>query len=222
LVDLIKGLSAQTVRANLDRVHERLLAVGRKPGEVQILAAVKYLPEGELAALAAGGVTLAGENRAQDLLQKAPAHPELTWDFIGTLQSRKVPQILPYVRYVHSVATDSALAQLGKHGDSQTQVLIEVNVAGDPDKAGVTPDDLPGFIERCPVTVVGLMTMPPLASKPEQNRRHFAALRELAAKHGLRELSMGTSQDYEVAAQEGATIIRLGSLLYRPHASDAA
>lgn len=216
MVDLIEGLSAQTVRVNLERVQERLLAAGRTLGEVQVLAAVKYLPERELAALTAGGITLAGENRAQELLHKAPAHPELTWDFIGTLQSRKVAQILPEVRYIHSVATESALAQLGKHGDSRTQVLIEVNVAGDPGKAGVTAAELPGFIERCPVTVVGLMTMPPLASKPEQNRRHFAALRELAGQHGLRELSMGTSQDYEVAAQEGATIIRLGSLLYRP------
>jgi uncharacterized pyridoxal phosphate-containing UPF0001 family protein len=216
---LIEGLSAQTVRENLGHVHERLLAAGRQPGEVQILAAVKYLPEVELAALAAGGVTLAGENRAQDLLQKAPAHPELTWDFIGALQSRKVSQILPHVRYIHSVATESALAQLGRHGNEQTRVLVEVNVAGDPDKHGVTAQELPGFIERSPVTVVGLMTMPPLATKAEYNRRHFAALRELAAKHGLQELSMGTSQDYEVAAQEGATIIRLGSLLYRPQVS---
>ncbi len=216
MVDLIEGLSAETVRGNLEAVQERLLAAGRKPGEVQILAAVKYLPEAELAALSEGGVTLAGENRAQDLVQKAPAHPELTWDFIGTLQSRKVAQILPHVRYVHSVASESALAQLGKHGGDRTRVLIEVNVAGDPEKAGVTAAELPGFIERCPVTVVGLMTMPPLAARPEDNRRHFTALRELAAAHDLRELSMGTSQDYEVAAQEGATIIRLGSLLYRP------
>ena len=219
MVDLIEGLTAETVRTNLERVNERLAAAGRKPGEVQILAAVKYLPEPELAALAAGGITLAGENRAQDLAEKAPAHAELTWDFIGTLQSRKVAQVLPHVRYIHSVATESALAQLGKHGNDQTKVLIEVNVAGDPDKAGVTVAELPGFIERCPVTVVGLMTMPPLAATPEDNRRHFAALRELAAQHDVSELSMGTSQDYEVAAQEGATIIRLGSLLYRPQHS---
>jgi PLP dependent protein len=219
LVDLIEGLTAETVRTNLERVNERLAAVGPKPGEVQILAAVKYLPEPELAALAAGGITLAGENRAQDLVEKAPSHPDLTWDFIGALQSRKVAQILPHVRYVHSVASASALAQLGKHGNEQTKVLIEVNVAGDPDKAGVTAAQLPAFIERCPVTVVGLMTMPPLAAEPEQSRRHFANLRELAEMHGLSELSMGTSQDYEVAAQEGATIIRLGSLLFRPQHS---
>jgi PLP dependent protein len=214
MVELIHDLRAEDVRANLETVHERLEAAGRKPGDLQILAAVKYLPEEELGALADGGITLAGENRAQELLTKAEAHPGFTWDFIGALQSRKVATVLPHVRYIHSVASDSALEQLGKHGNADTRVLIEVNVAGDDDKAGITPEALPGFIERCPVTVVGLMTMPPLAAKPEQNRRHFAALRELAATHGLRELSMGTSQDYGVAAEEGATIIRLGSFLY--------
>jgi PLP dependent protein len=214
MVELIHGLTADTVRVNLAAVHERLLAAGRKPGEVEILAAVKYLPVNELGALAAGGVTLAGENRAQDLVEKAAAHPEFIWDFIGTLQSRKVPLILPHVRYIHSVASDSALAQLAKHGGAESRILVEVNVADDPDKAGVTAAELPAFLDRCPVTVAGLMTMPPLAAEPEDNRRHFAALRELAELHGLRELSMGTSQDYVVAAEEGATIIRLGSLLY--------
>ena len=219
MVELIHGLTAQTVSANLERVQARLAAAGRAPGEVQILAAVKYLPEPELAALAAGGVTLAGENRAQDLAAKAPLHPELTWDFIGALQSRKVAQVLPHVRYIHSVATESALVQLARHGTPQTRILVEVNVAGDAGKAGVSATELAGFLERCPVEVVGLMTMPPLAPRPEHNRRHFAALRELAAEHGLRELSMGTSQDYGVAAEEGATIIRLGSFLYTPGAA---
>jgi PLP dependent protein len=214
MVELIHHLRAEDVRANLETVQERLDAAGRKPGAVQILAAVKYLPEEELGALADGGITLVGENRAQELLTKAEAHPGFTWDFIGALQSRKVAIVLPRVRYIHSVASDSALEQLGKHGNAETRVLIEVNIAGDDDKAGITREALPGFIERCPVTVVGLMTMPPLAAKPEQNRRHFAALRELAEAHGLRELSMGTSQDYGVAAEEGATIIRLGSFLY--------
>jgi PLP dependent protein len=214
MVELIHRLRAEDVRANLETVHERLDAAGRKPGDVQILAAVKYLPAEELAALAEGGITLVGENRAQELVTKSEAHPGFTWDFIGALQSRKVPLVLPHVRYIHSVASDSALEQLGKHGSAETRILIEVNIAGEADKAGITPDALPGFIERCPVTVVGLMTMPPLASKPEQNRRHFAALRELAEAHGLHELSMGTSQDYGVAAEEGATIIRLGSFLY--------
>lgn len=219
MVDLIHGLRAQDVRASLEAVHERLESAGRRPGDVQILAAVKYLPVEELGALAAGGVTLAGENRAQELVAKAAAHPEFTWDFIGALQSRKVPVVLPHVRYIHSVASDSALQQLERHGTAETRILIEVNVAGDAGKSGITPAQLPAFIERCPVTVVGLMTMPPLADRPESSRRHFAALRELAAAHGLPELSMGTSQDYGVAAEEGATIIRLGSLLYTPGAA---
>jgi uncharacterized pyridoxal phosphate-containing UPF0001 family protein len=219
VVDLIHGLTADDVRANLAVIHKRLEQAGRKPDEVQVLAAVKYLPSEELGALAAGGITLVGENRAQDLIAKASAHPGFTWDFIGSLQSRKVAMLLPHVRYIHSVATDSALAQLAKHGGEATRILVEVNIAGDPGKAGVAPTDLPGFLERCPVRVVGLMTMPPLAAEPEQSRRHFAALRELAQTHGLRELSMGTSQDYGVAAEEGATIIRLGSLLYRPRAA---
>ena len=215
MVELIHGLSATDVRANLELVHERLRAAGRDPADGQILAAVKYLPVEELHALAEGGITLVGENRAQELLAKAAAHPEFTWDFIGALQSRKVPMLLPHVRYIHSVASESALQQLAKHGTPETQVLVEVNVAGDHGKSGIAPAELAAFIERCPVTVAGLMTMPPLTDEPERSRRHFAALRELAQAHKLRELSMGTSQDYGVAAEEGATIIRLGSLLYR-------
>jgi PLP dependent protein len=215
LVELIDRLDAADVRANLAFVNERLAAAGRGPGEVQILAAVKYLPEDQLGALVAGGVTLAGENRASDLAIKAPAHPELTWDFIGALQSRRVAAIVPHVRYIHSVASESALTQIAKHATDGTRILIEVNIAGDPGKAGVTASELPAFLERSAVPVVGLMTMPPLTEDPEQSRRHFAELRELAERHGLAELSMGTSQDYEVAAQEGATIIRLGSLLFR-------
>jgi uncharacterized pyridoxal phosphate-containing UPF0001 family protein len=219
MVELIHGLRAEDVRHNLTAVQERLAAAGRAPGDVQILAAVKYLPSEELAALSAGGITLAGENRAQDLVEKARAHPRLTWDFIGTLQSRKVAVVLPHVRYIHSVATDSALAQLARHGTPDTRVLIEVNIAAEPGKSGIARGELGDFIDRCPVTVVGLMTMPPLAGRAEDSRRHFAALRELASAHGLPEISMGTSQDYGVAAEEGATIIRLGSLLYKPRAA---
>jgi PLP dependent protein len=219
MVDLIHELNAADVRANLAVVQERLLAAGRAAGEVQILAAVKYLPTEELGALAQGGVTLVGENRARALLEKAADHPGFTWDFIGALQSRKVASLLPHVRYIHSVASESVLRELAKHGTDATEILIEVNVAGDPGKAGVSRTELPAFLGRCPVKVAGLMTMPPLVSDPEQSRGHFAALRELAEAHGLRELSMGTSQDYEVAAQEGATIIRLGSFLYRQGAA---
>ncbi len=215
MVDLIHGLRADVVRANLERVREQIDAAGRAPGEVEVLAAVKYVPVEELAALAEAGVTLVGENRAQDLAAKSDAMGEaFTWDFIGHLQSRKVRDIVGRVRYIHSVASDSALAQLGRHGTDRTEVLIEVNVAGEAGKSGVAPAELADFIERCPVRVVGLMTMPPLARRPDENRPHFAALRELAEGHGLSQLSMGTSQDYVVALQEGATIVRLGSILF--------
>ncbi len=215
MAELIQGLSAELVRANLERVRERLAGAGRDPDEIEILAAVKYVPVEGLAALAEAGVTLVGENRAQDLEHKSQAAPgSFTWDFIGHLQSRKVRDVLPRVRYIHSVASDSVLAQLARHRSESTEVLVEVNVAGERGKSGIAPAELPTFIERCPVPVVGLMTMPPLASRAEDNRRYFAALRELAHQNGLEQLSMGTSQDYLVAAQEGATIVRLGTTLY--------
>jgi uncharacterized pyridoxal phosphate-containing UPF0001 family protein len=215
VVDLIHGITAERVRANLERVRDQIAATGRDPADVEILAAVKYLPVGELEALADGGITVVGENRAQDLAAKADALPgRFIWDFIGQLQSRKVRDVLPYVRYIHSVASDSVLAQLGRHGTADTEVMIEVNVAGEAGKGGIAPAELPAFLERCPVTVAGLMTMPPLARRPDDNRPHFASLRRLADRHGLRHLSMGTSQDYVVAVQEGATIVRLGTILY--------
>lgn len=214
--ELITGLRASRVRDNLERVRERIAAAGRDPADLQLLAAVKYVACDELPVLAEAGIELVGENRAQELVTKTEAHPGLfTWDFIGHLQSRKVAQVLPRVRLIHSVASDSALKQLGRHGTPDTEVLVEVNVAGDAGKSGVAAADLEDFVRRCPVRVVGLMTMPPLTDDPEASRPHFATLRELAHRHGLRELSMGTSQDYEVAVQEGATIVRLGSSLYR-------
>jgi pyridoxal phosphate enzyme (YggS family) len=215
VVDLIHDLRADRVRANLDRVRAAIAGAGRDPDTVEILAAVKYVPLKEIAVLAEGGIEIVGENRAQDLVAKAAAVPGLfTWDFIGHLQSRKVKEILPHVRYLHSVASDSVLAQLERHGDESTEVMIEVNVAGDAGKSGIAPPELPAFLARCPVRVVGLMTMPPLASRAEENRPHFAALARLADRHGLAHLSMGTSQDYLVAVQEGATIVRLGTKLY--------
>ncbi|HWV84280.1 MAG TPA: YggS family pyridoxal phosphate enzyme [Capillimicrobium sp.] len=208
---LITGLEVDVVRENLRAIQEE---VG--PG-VEVLAATKYVAREEMGVLVEAGVRVFGENRAQDLAVKHADHPDLTWDFIGQLQSRKVKQVLPLVRYVHSVATDSALEQLARHGTPDTQVLVQVNIAREPGKAGVDPDELPAFLERAaggPFSVVGLMTMPPLAQRPEDNARWFAALRELAERHGLRELSMGTSQDYAVAAREGATIVRIGARLY--------
>jgi pyridoxal phosphate enzyme (YggS family) len=204
----VATLTAGRVRENLARVREEL------PEHVQILAAVKYVPLEDLGALGEAGIELVGENRAQDLEAKAQAHPEFRWHFIGQLQSRKVKLILPHVELIHSVASDSALRQLEKHGTPDTRILVEVNVAGEDEKAGIAPADLGDFIARCPVTVTGLMTMPPFAEDPEDSRPHFAALKRLADEHGLSELSMGTSQDYRVAAEEGATIVRLGTILY--------
>jgi PLP dependent protein len=208
VAELIRGLDAARIADNLARVRAEI------GDDVEILAAVKYVALEELGALAEAGVTVVGENRAQELELKAQAHPELTWDFIGHLQSRKVRQVLPYVRWIHSVASDSALEQLGRHGTPETEVLVEINIAREAGKSGIDPDELDAFLERCPVTVVGLMTMPPMAQRPEDSRRWFAALAQLAGERGLRELSMGTSQDYAVAVQEGATIVRLGTILY--------
>ena len=216
MVELVHGLSAELVRANLHRVREAIADAGREPDQVEVLAAVKYVPLEELATLLEAGVTVVGENRAQDLAVKSEAGPEgLTWDFIGHLQSRKVRDVVPLVRYIHSVCTDSVLAQLARYATAETEVLVEVNVAGEDGKSGLAPSQLPGFLERCPAAVAGLMTMPPFTERAEDNRRHFAALSDLAAEHGLRHLSMGTSQDYLVAVQEGATIVRLGTTLYR-------
>lgn len=216
MADLITGLSVERVRENLERVRECIAAAGRDPSAVQILAAVKYVAADELPVLAEAGIELVGENRAQELVAKQDAHPDLfTWDFIGHLQSRKVRQVLPRVRLIHSVGSDSVLAQLRRHGSPDTAVLVEVNVAGEPGKSGIAPQELGDFLQRCPARVAGLMTMPPLASEAEASRPYFARLRELAGRHGLAELSMGTSQDYPVAVEEGATIIRLGTTLYR-------
>jgi uncharacterized pyridoxal phosphate-containing UPF0001 family protein len=197
------------VRRNLEEVRAQL----PDPGTT-VLAAVKYLDADDLPALWEAGIRVVGENRAQALQEKAAAYGDFTWDFIGHLQSRKVKTILPLVRWIHSVASESALKELGKHGTPDTEVLIEVNIAQEQGKSGIAPAELPGFLERCPVTVVGLMTMPPFAEDPEDSRRWFAALAQLAADHGLRELSMGTTQDFAVAAQEGATIVRVGNRLY--------
>jgi PLP dependent protein len=196
------------VRANAERIRSEI-------GDAELLAAVKYVPLEELGVLAEAGVTLLGENRAQDLAAKAEAYPGVfRWHFIGQLQSRKVKDVLPHVELIHSVASDSALRKLEQYGTPETEVLVEVDVAGEEGKAGIAPAELGAFIERCPVKVVGLMTMPPYTEDPEQSRRHFVALRELAREHGLHHLSMGTSQDYKVAAEEGATIVRIGSILY--------
>jgi pyridoxal phosphate enzyme (YggS family) len=206
---LIHGLEPGKIAANLAEARE--LA---GPG-VEILAASKYVPLEEMGALAEAGVRLVGENRQQDLIAKYERWGDaFEWDFIGNLQSRKVKQLQPVCRLIHSVASDSVLEQLGRHGGPATEVLIEVNVAAEEGKGGVAPAELGSFIERCPVRVGGLMTMPPFSQDPEDSRPHFARLAALATEHDLARLSMGTSQDWRVAIEEGATIVRLGTALY--------
>jgi uncharacterized pyridoxal phosphate-containing UPF0001 family protein len=209
MAELFHGIDPARVAANLEQVRE---VAG---DQVEILVACKYVPLEEMGTLAEAGVRLVGENRQQDLAAKHERWSgDFEWDFIGNLQSRKVKQVLPLCRLIHSVASDSVLEQLGRHGTPRTEVLVEVNIAAEEGKGGVSPADLPAFIERCPVKVGGLMTMPPFSQDPEDSRPHFARLAELAADNGLGRLSMGTSQDWRVAVREGATIIRLGTALF--------
>jgi PLP dependent protein len=229
VAELIAGLRADVIAANLKRLREEITAAaarssaarpGREGREVELLAAIKYVPLEDLPLLAEAGVRLVGENRAQELEAKAAAYGELfEWDFIGQLQSRRVRQIVPHVRLIHSVASDSALRELERHLELARpglRILVEVNVAGEAGKAGVAPGELDAFIARSPVPVAGLMTMPPLSDDPDHSRRWFSALRDLAEERGLEQLSMGTSQDYLVAVEEGATIVRIGTRLYHP------
>ena len=210
MVEPITGLDPNRIRSNLEEVR----AVAGP--ELEVLAATKYVPSEEMGALAEGGISLVGENRLQDLEEKRERWGDrFTWDFIGNLQSRKVKRILPLVRLIHSLASESALEQLARHTTPDTAVLVEVNLAGEETKGGIAPSELGDFIGRCPARVEGLMTMPPFAENPEASRPYFARLAELAAEHGLERLSMGTSQDWRVAVEEGATILRLGTVLYR-------
>ena len=205
-------LDPERIRLNLERVRERIASVGRDTSEVEVCAAIKYIGTESLPALAEAGVELVGESRAQQLSRRRELHGDLfTWDFIGALQSRKIRQVAPAVRLIHSLASDSALSQLEKY--PAAEVLVQVNVAGEEGKAGIAPAEVADFIARSPVPVTGLMTMPPFSERAEDSRPHFARLAELAAEHDLGRLSMGTSQDYEVAAAEGSTIVRIGSAL---------
>jgi len=220
MAELISGLSTEAIIAAREAIEAEISAAcqraERSRSEVELLLASKYVPIDESGKLLDADITLVGENRAQDLIARAEAYPDrFTFDFIGALQSRKVKLIVPYVRLIHSVASDSVLAQLEKHGTPETKALVEVNISGEQGKAGVAADELDDFIARCPVPVLGLMTMPPLSADPELSRASFAALRELAQERGLEQLSMGTTQDFAVAIEEGATIVRIGSRLLR-------
>ena len=176
---------------------------------VTIVAATKYVALDDMAALAEAGVAVVGENRAQDLEAKHSVYGDaFRWHFIGHLQSRKAPVVNAICELCHSLDSESAARKLA------IPALVEVNLSGEPTKSGVAPEHLPAFLELYP-DVRGLMTMPPATGDPEASRPYFRRLRELAESHGLHELSMGTSQDYAVAAEEGATLVRLGSVLWQ-------
>lgn len=220
MAEPISGLTVERVRANLAEVRERIAAAaaraGRGPGDVELVVAGKYVALDDLAVLAEAGIATIGESRAQDLQAKVAAYGDtFAWDFIGHLQSRKVKVVAPLVQRIHSVGSASAVRQLGRHAPAGLKLLVEVNVAGEPGKSGVAPADLASFLDRAEVPVRGLMAMPPAVADPEDSRRWFAALRALAGRHELPELSMGTTQDYEVAVEEGATIVRLGTTVLR-------
>jgi PLP dependent protein len=222
-------LDAAVIAENLALVRER---VGP---DVQILAATKYVEADDLPALREGGVTLVGENRSDALIAKQEAHRDLfTWDFIGHVQSRKVRDIVGRVRLIHAIDSLSACRRIQEinptplfiYGPAQVNCLLQVNVAGESSKSGVPVKEVNRFLEEvAPLGAVkfgGLMTMPPQVDDPDDARPWFAGLRELRdqletewhGRHCFRELSMGTSQDYQAAAAEGATIVRVGSVLY--------
>lgn len=195
-------ITAAAVRASLERIRSEVGSA------VTIVAATKYLSVEDMAALLEAGVQVVGENRAQELERKHAVYGDaFRWHFIGHLQSRKARTVNRICELVHSLSSESAAQRLS------IPALVEVNLSGEASKSGIEASDLERFL-ALGVDVRGLMTMPPETDDPEQSRPYFRRLRELAEEHGLAELSMGTSQDYRVAAEEGATLVRVGGTLY--------
>ena len=197
--------------AAASEIAERYARVAEEVGpNVTVVVATKYVGIDDMGALAEAGIQVVGENRAQELVAKHDRYADaFRWHFIGHLQSNKVKVVNELCELVHSVGSDSAARRV------TIPALLEVNLAGEESKSGVPPEEIPGFLERYPL-IRGFMTMPPLAVDPEASRPYFRRLRALADEHGLGELSMGTSQDYRIAAQEGATIVRVGSTIFAP------
>jgi uncharacterized pyridoxal phosphate-containing UPF0001 family protein len=197
--------------ATASEMAERYARVCEEVGPgVTVVVATKYVSPDELGVLAEAGVAVVGENRAQDLEGKHALYGDaFRWHFIGHLQSNKVKVVNALCELVHSVGSDSAARRV------TIPALLEVNLSGEESKSGVAPGEIDSFLQRYPL-IRGLMTMPPLADDPEASRPHFRRLRQLAAEHGLAELSMGTSQDYRVAVEEGATLVRVGSTIFAP------
>jgi PLP dependent protein len=198
----VKIASAAEIAARYARVRDE---VGPR---VTVVVATKYVTAEEMSALLEAGVEVVGENRAQDLERKHELHGgAFRWHFIGHLQSNKAKVVGELCELVHSLGSDSAARRL------TVPALLEVNLSGEDSKSGVPPDEIAGFVERYPL-IRGLMTMPPLVSDAEASRPYFRRLRELADEHNLADLSMGTSQDYRVAAEEGATLVRVGATIF--------
>jgi uncharacterized pyridoxal phosphate-containing UPF0001 family protein len=197
--------------ASTSEIAERYRRIRDDVGaEVTVVVATKYVTPDEMAALAEAGVDVVGENRAQDLERKHALYGDaFRWHFIGHLQSNKVKVVNGLCELVHSLGSDSAARRL------TVPALLEVNLSGEGSKSGVDPDDVGELVERYPL-IRGLMTMPPPTGEPEASRPYFRRLRELAAEQGLSELSMGTSQDYRVAVEEGATLVRVGEIIFKP------
>lgn len=223
-------LDPERIRANLERIRGEVGDACRRSGRdssgVEILVATKYVPAAGLEPLARAGIELIGENRAQELIAKHERFGDrFTFDFIGRLQSNKVRQVLPRTRLIHSVETLSVVREIDARAESRTGVLLQVNISEESSKCGIIPDEVDRFLEEASgysmVSFTGLMTMPPLAADPGAVRPVFAALRELAAnleqkwggRHTFKRLSMGTSNDFAVAVEEGATIVRLGNII---------
>jgi pyridoxal phosphate enzyme (YggS family) len=223
--------TADHVRRRFDEVSERVdeaaRQAGRAAGEVEIVVATKYVAPHDMGVLRDAGVALVGENRAQDLAAKHELYAgDFVFDFIGHLQSRKVKLVLPLVRLIHSVSTKSVVEELQVRAENPIDVLLEVNIAAEESKAGVGVDQVDRFLDEAAacdkVSFAGLMCMPPLLADPQQTAPYFAQARQLAAdlssrwagRYTFAQLSMGTSVDYEVAVREGATIVRVGSVLF--------
>ena len=203
--------------ATASEIAERYARVCGEVGPaVTVVVATKYVSADEMGALAEAGVAVVGENRAQDLEEKQALYGDaFRWHFIGHLQSNKVKVVNQLCELVHSLGSDSAARRV------TIPALLEVNLAGESSKSGVAPEEIGAYVERYAL-IRGLMTMPPLAADPKASRAHFQRLRELAAEHGLTDLSMGTSQDYRVAAEEGATLVRVGAKIFGAGAVSAA
>jgi PLP dependent protein len=209
------------------RVAAAAAVAGRDPAEVRILVATKYVAAEHLGALRDAGISLIGENRAQDLAAKHALYGDaFEYHFIGHLQSRKTRLVVPLVSLIHSVSTMSVVDEIEARAAHITEVLLEVNIAGEDSKSGIAPAAADAFLEEAAacgkVRFRGLMCMPPLSDDPETARPYFAQTRELAQRlsstwrgtYTFDQLSMGTSADYQAAVQEGATIVRIGSVLF--------